>query len=385
MDKSKMLVISVIIMIHILSMLSCAIDSKTHDTDYPIINVDVDFGSATDSTGLFFDNYKYVTLQLNDSLPVGNIDLFDMRDDKYVIVSRNIIHVYESNGNELSCFDRKGNGPGEYIEIQDISMGDKGIYVLSWSQKKIILYDIHGNYLETYNLPYSYAALCCNDNDNIWLASESDNESKYEFSLYDTKEMEIIGNYIPFDQNQSTYSSIRIFNPFIFTSDKEILLAKQYDYKIYGIDENGEDVAWEYSFNTEKQIGDFGKNLKYVDLYQSLSNQPIIMWPGLLWKGTENVYQTLGVFYIMGRFTNIYRFSLEHPERKGELLHIGLKSYEDFPFLRNSVLAIKDGWYISAMPLSEALKIAKGNNINSDFKEASYDDAQVLFFHHFRD
>lgn len=385
MDKHKILLISLINIILIFSLSSCVTDSKMSGGDYPIINVDVDFESATDNVSLFFDNYKYVTLQSNDSLPLGNIELFDMRDDKYVIVSRNIIHVYGNDGTELSCFDKKGNGPGEYIEVQDISMGEKGIYVLSWSQKKIILYDLDGKCLETYTLPYSYAAICRNNDDNIWLASESDNDSKYEFSLYDTWRKEIIENYIPFEQNQSTYSSIRIFNPFVFTSDKEILLSKQYDYKIYGIRQNGEYIAWEYSFNTEKQIEDFGKNLNYVDLYQSLSNQPVIMWPGLLWKGNENVYQTLGVFYIMGRFTNIYKFSIYHPERKGELLHIGLKSYKEFPFLRNSVLDIKNGWYISTMPLSEALKISKDNNISLDYKEVTSDDAQVLFFHHFRD
>lgn len=37
------------------------------------------------------------------------------------------------------------------------------------------------------------------------------------------------------------------------------------------------------------------------------------------------------------------------------------------------------------MSLSEALKISKDNNISLDYKEVTSDDAQVLFFHHFRD
>lgn len=379
----NLLNILLIVSICLLS-ISCATSNQVNNATYPTVGINVDFDNATDNAVDFFDSYKYSVLQSNGDIPLGMIDLIDFSQDKIVIVSGTTIHIYQHDGKEIACFNKKGHGPEEYLHIQDITCSGNRIYVLSWLQKKILEYDFKGQFIESYELPYAYAALQKTEQ-GIWLASESNNDSYFDFSLYNNTNKKLIANCFPFELNQSTHSSVGLFNPFVFSDSEETLVVKQYDYSVYGLNENGGYCAWKYNINTPKQISDFGKDLSYVELYQTLSNQPVVMWPGLLWKGKENVYQTLSVFYILGRFTNIYKFSLDHPDEKGKLLHIGLKSYDEFPFLRSKVIAINNGNYISMLPLKEALKIATSNNIDFNTNDVTDEDAQVIFFHHFKE
>lgn len=343
----------------LLSSVALASCSTTRNNEVcPVIDVDVDFESTSENASEFFDRYSYVSLQSNDSVPLGAIQLIDLDEDRIVIGSGSAIHIYDRDGMEQAVFDHRGHGPGEYISIQDLAIGNEGIYVLSWSMQKVLLYGFDGKHIDTFELPYRYAALQYHDG-NLWLASEACNDSGYEFFLYDCEKREIIGNVIPFEKNQSTFSAIGMFNPFLYNSDKELMVARQYDYTIYEIDsKDSAREAWEYEFNTEKQFSDFGNDLSYPELYTAASNQPVIMWPGMLWMTKEHVYQTLSVFHIISRFTNIYKFSPSKPNDKGILLHIGLKEYEAFPFLYSSPLTIKEGCYISAMPTAIVKEIA---------------------------
>ena len=363
---------------------SCVGIKEMAEEEFPVIDVDVDIESTVDDATGFFDSYKYAVLQPDSKYPMGEIDVIDVKNDRMVIASGGTVFIYDITGKLLSCFNKRGHGPDEYVDLQDISIGENCIYVLSEMKKKMLSYDFEGRCLETYDLPYAYAALQCSDK-GVWLASESDNESKYDFSLFDLRKKAITENCLPFEKYQSTFSSIRIFNPFVFTGKDEMLVVKQYDYTVYDLNDNGGNKAWAYRFNTPKQISDFGENLGYAELYQKLSHEPVVMWLGVLWKGKKHVYQTVGIFHVMSRFTNIYKFSLDNPEEKGDLLHFGLKSYEGFPFLRYEFLGISDGYLISDMPLSEALSCAKHFGVAFDSGNVKDDDAKVIFFHHFKD
>lgn len=365
------------------TLLSCHNTGSDRNSEYPVIEVDADFKSTVDDAGDFFDSYRYMVLQECDSMPLGNIDVVDLKGNIVAIASGADIHVFDDAGSLVGCFNRKGNGPDEYLGIQDIAIGDDCVYVLSWSQNKILAYDYTGALVGSYQLPYSYAAMSTAKG-AFWLASESNNESRYEFALYDCGKREVESMVLEFEKIQSTYSAIGMFDPFLYASPSETLAAKQYDYSVYSIDKDAAHIAWQYRFNTPKQIQDFGEGLSNIELYQALAREPVVMWPGVLWKKDDTVYQTFGIFYVMGRFTNIYKFNMGEPAEPGRMLHIGLKSYEGFPFLRTQVLAIKEGYYISTMSLQDAKSIAESQSIEFGDYSGYDEETPVIFLHHFK-
>lgn len=365
------------------SLLSCHNTASNLDSEYPVIDVDADFKSAVDDAGDFFDSYRCIVPRECDSIPLGNIDVLDLKGNIIAIASGAYIHVFDDEGALVGCFSHKGNGPEEYLGIQDIAIGDDCVYVLSWAQSKILAYGFTGNFVGSYDLPCAYAAMS-RVKDGFWLASESDNDSKHEFALYDCSKKEIESSVLEFEKIQGTYSAIGMFNPFLYASPDETLAAKQYDYSVYSIDKDAARIAWQYRFNTPKQIQDFGEGLSNIELYQALSREPVVMWPGVLWKNGDTVYQTFGIFYIMGRFTNIYKFDLGEPAEPGRMLHVGLKFYEDFPFLSTQVLAIKEGNYVSSMTLADAKSIAAAHDIEIGDYSGYDDEAPVIFLHHFK-
>lgn len=382
--KSKLLIPGLLICL--LSISSCGSSSEREYVECPVIDVDADFNSSTDNASSFFDDYGYVVLEPNDTIPIGNIDIIDFDHDNIAVASKNTIYLYDRNGHEKTCFNKTGQGPEEYLKIQDMCIGENGIYVLCRMSKRILVYDLQGNCVSVYQLQDNYGAFVLMK-DYSWLASESCNSSGFEFSLYDMKSKEINEKLMPFEERQSFIPPIEYFDPFLYVSEDEVLTAREFDYSVYKISkENKISKEWEYRFNTKKQIPDFGDDLSYVELYDKLSHEPVVMWLGTLWKGEEHVYQSFKLTYKIGLFTNIYKFSLQNQEKKGELLHLGLKSYDGFPFLIGQMLTIRDGCLISTIPLFHAKDIAEKEGIEA-LKGYEIDDPEtpVIIFHHFKD
>ncbi len=82
------------------------------------------------------DKYHYITLETSDESLIGEIKKIVIQNDKlYVLNSQSTIKVFDDKGKFLSGIDKKGRGPGEYIEISDFQVLGNNIYVLQGSTR----------------------------------------------------------------------------------------------------------------------------------------------------------------------------------------------------------------------------------------------------------
>ncbi len=345
------------------------------------VEIAVDTKTPCDNADDFFDSYSYVVLDTDPAALIGEINNIDIDDDNIVINSRNDVFVFDRKGHLVSSFNNTGQGPEEYAEVFDMRLNDGVIYILSRSTMEVKTYSLSGEYVDSYKLPYYYSAMEIADG-SIWLASETANESLYEFAEYSTDKREVVRNVMPFEKNESfLYSS---FYPFLMQDDDKLYVSRLYDMNVSTIDCESGDVAekWKFKFNTEKQLSDFDREQGYAYMYSATANKPVVTYLGRMAENDGSVYLSFNNFFIIGYFTNLYKFNKEHPEEGGKLLSIGLASYEGFPFLKSKPLLFHDNCYVSMLVAEHVISIAESLKID-DFNDAHLTEESnpVLFFH----
>lgn len=135
-----------------------------------------------------------VELETTAESMIGNIQSIEYdKDNIYIKPSYNaesILRFDRHTGKFINSIGRKGRGPNEYTHFLDFTIGDGKAYVLS--SKKIYVYDIDGKFqqtIDTANEHFYNLTLC--DDGKIWLASNTCNESLYEYHLLNPETGEI--------------------------------------------------------------------------------------------------------------------------------------------------------------------------------------------------
>ncbi len=90
-------------------------------------------------------NCEYIDLETVDGSLIGNIDKIYYVNDKIYVLDKEIagaIFIFDNKGKFISKIDAKGQGPGEYAEIDDflVDMQTQEILILDYDQSKIIYY-----------------------------------------------------------------------------------------------------------------------------------------------------------------------------------------------------------------------------------------------------
>jgi len=96
-----------------------------------------------------FSNSNIIRLEtIEESLIGKEIDKIRKRDNRYFIsYDKEVIVVFDSQGKFLFRIKNKGNGPGEYVSLQDFDvLPDGNIIVLD--MKKLLVYSVEGEFLK---------------------------------------------------------------------------------------------------------------------------------------------------------------------------------------------------------------------------------------------
>ena len=59
-----------------------------------------------------------------------------------------IKYLYIENGTFIKQIDEQGRGPNEYQNIDDVDIFEKAIYILDRSSKKILVFNLLGNFIK---------------------------------------------------------------------------------------------------------------------------------------------------------------------------------------------------------------------------------------------
>ena len=122
------------------------------------------------------EKIEYVKLRSTKNNPVGAIDALWVTEDHIIAADYNqseTIFVFDRQGQLQAAISRKGRGPQEYLSIMDVTLTPdrKRIAVLDNHGKKILYYDLSGNFLFRKELPFYPLRIRYLDEENILLTT----------------------------------------------------------------------------------------------------------------------------------------------------------------------------------------------------------------------
>jgi len=103
------------------------------------------------------DTFFCIPLETHSSNLLGRIAKIQVDSIISVLDEMNrTVHLYLMDGSLLTVIDKKGMGPGEYVQLSDFFTSPKDGYVeiLDPMQKKIIRYDMCGRFIKEMHLPF---------------------------------------------------------------------------------------------------------------------------------------------------------------------------------------------------------------------------------------
>ena len=165
---------------------------REDDTGYVEYSLKLESSLALDD---FIEDVKYIELELTPESCLSDVDRFAVDSNYYYLQSREEIFVFDKFGKYISKVDRKGRSAIEYNSITDYDVHNGRIYVLSNSQRKILVYNIDGGCENTIDLDDWYHNISVNEA-GILLYSERANSQKYDVLKLDF-DGKVVAEYIP--------------------------------------------------------------------------------------------------------------------------------------------------------------------------------------------
>lgn len=226
-------------LLFLLSMLGCRSNSFDKNVNAKKSTSLVQIKSYHEKDKLIFSNHyePLYTIKLGPSIPlVGEIDKV-LFFDKYIFVldqnGSQELFVFDTTGNFKFTVGKKGLGPGEHEFIEDFSVNENHIVILT-SNKTLLWYNLHSNSLErTTTLPIYPESISKWDKKGLLLSTNFiDNNPNKSHILEIDSTGNIIKGLIPIENNNlAGITSNKIFPCFKST----ILYVPTQGKKMYSI------------------------------------------------------------------------------------------------------------------------------------------------------
>lgn len=102
---------------------------------------------------------EYLVLETNDTALLGR-NRFVLTDEWFIAAGKQGVCFFDSNGKFSHSFNRKGEGGSDYLGIADFVVDEqaKEIFIYEATRARVQVYDFHGNFKRTLQLPSKYWA-----------------------------------------------------------------------------------------------------------------------------------------------------------------------------------------------------------------------------------
>lgn len=137
------------------------------------------------------DRVEYIKLETNEACIIDKIEKLVLYQDNIFIANATQFFKFSKDGEFIKRIGTIGKGPGEYIKIMDFAINSKKkvVSIYDIDLRKIINYDLEGNYLEEFLLD-SQPTLIAYDKSNrlnaAWVLPDFFYNNQFNFSIYDT-------------------------------------------------------------------------------------------------------------------------------------------------------------------------------------------------------
>lgn len=241
------------ILIFCVILLSCNDELRTARN---LINInDSEINQFHNSSDLF-KNIDIIPIETNDSCLIGSANKVVMTHNRFYIMDNNdkSVTIFTDSGKFITKIKRVGLGHGEYIDLADFTVTQKGDILMLDSQKKAVLcYDSVGLYQNKYSLTFYADALeLLNDTTLVFNGSSTGSR----VIVWNVAERKVINEYLDYDKRLAC----RISKPLI-PYNCNVYFMRNFVSSVYKVTPDSLSIEWDI---------DFGKrNLNVNDLILS--------------------------------------------------------------------------------------------------------------------
>ena len=243
----------------VLFFLSCAGDDRTAEThaeDMKTIKVDVEnyiSGSYDISDMLDTSFFIAAPLQTTPDCLVGD-------DLKRIFYKNGFIYVLDKMTKGVYIFDVKGSmvgkirsvgqGPEEYINLDDMYVTDKNVFIWDWMSGKVLVYDTLGRYQNQFRRGKWYGENMFVHDGRVYFIEDMERQSP-GYGHYRLTSVDMSGGdlrrYIPFDTVGGGRYPRQVRNIYSVASDGVTIMYPCAD-TVFKVDKNGVKASYLFDF-----------------------------------------------------------------------------------------------------------------------------------------
>jgi hypothetical protein len=213
------------------------------DINYTVINIDAKKSITDIGMSEIFSTIEYIPLETNDEHLIGEINqMLVFKDRIYMadIYQTQSVFCYTKEGKFLYELNKKGQGPGEYTALNNISIDHDKERLLIYAGNMLLEYDLDGNYIESHKIDLWANDFSYIGNKRIVFYGDYATNTKYEKRQM-TPNLFIIENYnviytdIYFPSTIGTGALTSVLNCFSNSSNGTVSLLCAYNDTIYHV------------------------------------------------------------------------------------------------------------------------------------------------------
>lgn len=289
--KNKSLYYSILLLVYtFFSITSCkdqVVGSEISSTKTTRVVVDTDADKSTALSDLVKE-VQYISLEETDASLIGDIAKIIVTNDRFLIQDdfSEKIFIYSKSGKHLFTLNRKGGGPGEYENLNQIGYDFEKNQIVVTSNSKILWFDEDGNFVRELRSIFA-GAQGFQVLEDSWLAffmaytHLDQSQDPHNLCILD-ENGRLIRRHLPLE-NVKTKNTISLFNFFDHQRNTG-LLSQQYSNDLISVQKAGTYVRYRL---------DFGENNLPVDFAQKYLSDGALNYQQIFEEEKENKWAHL--------------------------------------------------------------------------------------------
>jgi hypothetical protein len=275
-----------IILLFICLLVSCSLDRKQNKNEYELTELCVNLKDK--SLGFYelsddIQEFEFIRLETTDNCLIGRIEKILLENNMYYILDNiyHAIYCFDSSGKHISTLNHFGQGPDEYIEINEFTVENENIWICDNRTQRVVCYDKNQNLIDWINLKkfdFWVESMLYQDGYiymvNNWIGIKPEN---YQVLIYDLKNKKTFLDK-PFSPLQHVI--YRGMNNQMTVIDSMCLVAFSYCDTIFQITNKTIVPKYKYRFSE-----------RMIDVPLIMSENPPVEDPNII-RGLTDIYQT---------------------------------------------------------------------------------------------
>jgi len=187
------------------------------------------------------DKIEYIQLETKEECIIGRINKISILDQKLFISDSEItysLYCFNNSGEFIFKISRKGNGPGEYIDISDFIVTEKEIIIYDGRKQNFLYFDLKGKYIRTENSGLYFSSFTTIGEDDFLLFSDQQVNpglfSNPQYScIFVNRKFKLLDRFLSFDIESDLFQKTQIISNNLSSGNGSVYVYQTCDEYIY--------------------------------------------------------------------------------------------------------------------------------------------------------